>query len=253
MPAFAARAERQGPRQEALPSRSAPERYHARPAGVSTAGLRKQRDRKENTMLVTKGTSRLNAAQLAEKARFIEERVQDNPRFATPTPTLAAVTAAREALEAATIAAKDGGRTLIAIRRARQAELKLLLDQLAGYVASVAAGDAEAILSSGFAVKRSPSPVGELPAPVDLRAEITAFQGRIDLRWERVPGAAGYQVYQCDTEPTDKTTWRQVGITTKARFSVSGLVSAHTYWFRVAAIGAAGVGPLSEVAHSLCR
>ena len=202
---------------------------------------------------IVKGLKGLNPKQLIMKALFIEGRMTGNAKFPDPTPTLAEVADARESLEVAVTAAEDGGRTLTAVRNERARELKLLLDRLAGYVASLAEGDAEAILSSGYAVKRGSSPVGELPAPADLRAEITAYQGRIDLRWKPVRGAAGYQVYQCDSEPTDKTTWHQVGVTTSTRYKVTGLASAHTYWFRVAPIGAAGVGPLSEVAHSLAR
>ena len=103
----------------------------------------------------------LNASQVVSKVHFIEGRMKDNPAFPVPAPSLADIALAREALEAAITAAKDGGRTATAIRRARQRELTLLLNQLGGYVSSIAEGNGLAILSSGFEVKRTGQPTGE--------------------------------------------------------------------------------------------
>jgi hypothetical protein len=204
------------------------------------------------TTLITQ-TARLNATQLVEKCKFIEARMDGNPAFPDPTPKLSEIVAAREALETAITGALDGGRTAVAIRRERQKELKLLLDQLAGYVSSVAEGNALAILSMGFGVKRQGSPVGDLLAPADLQADISSFAGRVDLRWKPVRGAVAYHLYLCRTEPSASATWEQVAVSTRAATKVVGLTSGQTFWFRVAAIGTAGVGPLSEVAHTLVR
>jgi len=204
------------------------------------------------TTLITQ-TARLNATQLVEKCKFIEVRMDGNPAFPAPTPKRSDIVAAREALEAAITGALDGGRTAVAIRRERQKELKRLLDQLAGYVTSVAEGNTLAILSMGFGVKRQATPMGDLLAPTDLKADISAFKGRVDLRWKPVRGAVAYHLYLCRTEPSASATWEQVAVSTKAATKVVGLTSGQTFWFRVAAIGTAGVGPLSEVAHTLVR
>jgi hypothetical protein len=195
----------------------------------------------------------LNAAQVVSKVRFIEERMKNNPAYPEPTPTLGDIATAREALEAAITAAKDGGRTATAIRRARQRELILLLNQLGGYVSSIAEGNALAILSSGFEVKRTGSPAGEPEPTRDLQAMISAFKGRVDLRWKPVKDAIAYHIHVSRNEPTDDTSWELAGVSTRASFKVTGLESARTYWFRVAAIGTTGMGPLGEVAHSLVR
>ena len=108
---------------------------------------------------IKKNLSRLSATGMVDRARFHEQRMTDNAAFPAPTPTLAAIAAARVALEEAITAAIDGGRTARAIRNARRAELKQLLDQLAGYVASVAEGNELAILSSGFELKRRSAPL----------------------------------------------------------------------------------------------
>ena len=202
---------------------------------------------------LTKHLSKLNAAQVVDKSKFIEARMKDNPVFPLPEPALVDIAAARANLEVAITAALDGGRTATAIRNARTKDLKLLLSQLAGYVASVAEGNALAILSSGFDVRRTPSPAGELVAPPDLKAVISAFPGRVDLSWKPLKDAVAYQIHLNRTDPADGSAWQSAGICTKAKFKVTGLASATTTWFRVSAVGTSGVGPVSEVAHSLAN
>lgn len=202
---------------------------------------------------IKKGLARLNATALVARALFIEQRMTGNAAFPDPIPSLADVAAAREALSAAITDAVDGGRTARAIRNARRADLKLLLDQLAGHVASRAEGNELAILSSGFEVRRRNAPIPELFAPVDLRAAMSMHPGRVDLLWNPVRGAVTYHVQVNRSGPEDANAWDLVAVSTKARASVNGLASAKHAWFRVAAIGTAGLSPWSDVAHTLVR
>jgi len=202
---------------------------------------------------IKKGLARLNATAMVARALFIEQRMTDNPAFPEPTPSLAEVATVREALSAAIIAAVDGGRTARAIRNARRADLKLLLDQLAGHVASRAEGNELAILSSGFEVRRRSAPLPELPAPMALRATLSAHPGRVDLLWDPVRGAVTYHIQVNRSTPDDASAWELVAVSTKSRTSITGLASAKLAWFRVAAIGTAGISPWSDVAHTLVR
>ncbi len=202
---------------------------------------------------VVKNVSGLNATGLVDKSLFVEARMKDNAAFPTPTPTLVELATARAALQLAITGARDGGRTAVAIRRGREQDLRLLLNQLAGHVSSVAEGNALAILSSGYGVRRVPTPAGELLAPADLQAAISSFTGRVDLRWKPVKYAVAYQIHLNGKDPADEAAWQLAGVSTKAIFLVKGLGSATMTWFRVNAIGSSGTGPLSEVAHSLAK
>ncbi len=202
---------------------------------------------------IAKNLNGLNATRLVDKSQFVEARMTDNPAFPTPTPALVELGTARSALQGAITGAMDGGRTAVAIRRAREKDLRLVLNQLAGYVSSVAEGNALAILSSGFDVKRVPTPAGELRAPADLKAAISSFAGRVDLRWKPARHAVAYQIHLNGKDPADEAGWQLAGISTKAVFKVTGLLPATMTWFRVNAIGTSGTGPLSEVAHSLAK
>ncbi len=202
---------------------------------------------------IKKSLSRLNATAMVARSKFIEDRMKDNPAFPTPTPSLSEIADARTALEAAITAAIDGGRTARAIRNTRQAELKLLLDQLAGYVSSRAEGNELAILSSGFEVRRTGKPLPEPLAPANVRAELTLHPGNVALNWDRPRGAVTFHVQVNRGAPENAGAWELVGVTTKSRFTVTGLASAQVHWFRVAAIGTLGVSPWSDVARTVVR
>jgi hypothetical protein len=200
-----------------------------------------------------KGTSRLTPTEMVDKARLVEQRMDGNAAFPNPTPSLTAIATAREALEAAITAAMDGGRTATAIRRHRFKELKQLLDQLAGYVSSIAEGNELAILSCGFEVRRNGPPAAEPAPPKGLEASLSAHPGRAELSWQPVKEALTYHVQVNRVSPDDASAWELVGVTTRSRTSLSGLASARVHWFRVAAIGTKGMGPWSDVAHTLIR
>jgi hypothetical protein len=200
---------------------------------------------------IKKNLSRLSATGMVDRARFHEQRMTDNAAFPTPTPALAAIAAARTALEEAITAAIDGGRTARAIRSARRAELKQLLDQLAGYVASVAEGNELAILSSGFELKRRSAPLPEPLAPAGLRATGSPHPGRVALDWQPARGAVSYHVEVNRASPDDAAAWELMGVSTKARHTATGLSHGRIHWFRVAAIGTAGMGPWSDPAQAM--
>jgi hypothetical protein len=202
-------------------------------------------------MELKKGLARLNSTQLAEKSRTIEQRLAGNLAFPEPTPKLADVTAARETLEAAIVNAVDGGRTARAIRNARQKELKLLLDQLAGYITSHAEGNALAILSSGFELRRRGTPQQEPAIPANVQAEMSAHPGQAELRWAPVKGALTYHVEVNRTAPDNATAWELLDAVSRCRFTAKGLPSIQVSWFRVRAIGTSGKSPWSEVAQTL--
>ncbi len=200
-----------------------------------------------------KGTSRLTPTGMVDKARLVEKRMADNAAFPTPIPTLTSIADARVALEVAITAAMDGGRTATAIRRHRFKELKQLLDQLAGYVSSVAEGNELAILSSGFEVRRNGPPAAEPSAPKGLAATLSVHPGKAELSWEPVKEAATYHVQVNRISPDEASAWELIAVTTRSRSSITGLASAKVHWFRVAAIGTKGMGPWSDVAHTLIR
>jgi len=204
-------------------------------------------------MFIIKRTARLSASQLAAKADFIVDRMSGNPAFPNPVPALSDVTDAVTALRKAMVAALDGGKTATAIRNKCQRDLKKLLDQLAGYVVSLAEGNELAILSSGFEVRKPSKPAPEPPMPTDLRAYITDHTGRVDLSWAPVDPALTYHIQWSASETTDEKAWQLVAVSTRSSARITGLPSGQVAYFRVAGIGTKGMGPWSQVASTLVK
>ena len=126
--------------------------------------------------------------------------------------------------------------------------LEALKDSLrfrAAYVQLVAKGAPAKITLAGFDLASEKTPVGDLPAPVNL--EITlGTAGMLKLKWKAVAGARSY-IIEC-AEHVTPMVWTQVKVSTSSRVEVSGLISGKTYAFRVRAVGSAGEGPWSDEA-----
>ena len=198
------------------------------------------------------GLAGLSALDKVAKALYIEGKLTGNASFPAPQPPVADITAARTALEQAIADALNGGKD--ATFRKNEAELALdeLIVQEAGHVVSIAGGDEAMILSAGFEVRRPASPIGDLGAPANLRADLTEMPGEIKADWDPVYGAHEYEVQRCDTDPGTGD-WQLLGMTTRSRYLDEGLASGSVHWYRVRARGTAGDSPFSDPARAMAR
>ena len=80
--------------------------------------------------------------------------------------------------------------------------------ELAGYVLTNCQNNRELILSTSFDVGRSAEPQPEPPAPGDVRALVSAYPGRLEVRWAGVAGRKLYSLYMTDTDPLDPAGWK---------------------------------------------
>ena len=201
---------------------------------------------------ITMAHVKTNLAKLktAEKIQFARQIVTDmtsNPNFPMPTPALPSVAAAATALEAAYNAAQTARQIskskTAAIVPADEA-LNLALTQLANYVQNTSGGDPAKIQSAGFPVRDTPAPIGALPAPCGLEVQPGQNEGHMSVRWKGVRGASSYVVERAQDAPV--LNWTQALATTKSRGVVNTMISGTRFWFRVAAVGAAGQGAGSD-------
>jgi hypothetical protein len=201
--------------------------------------------------LVFLGLSRIVPFQLLLKARNIVSKLTGNPDFATPTPPLPTVSDAADVLDAALKAHADnpGPREKEARDNAFDV-LKGLVVDLGGYIQAASNGRKELIEGAGCEVRRDSSPIGQLPAPLGLLALTTSYAGRLDIRWSGVPGRILYALEICAGDPKVASDWSLLVQTSRNRFSAMGLQSDHTYFFRVAALGTAGMSPVSDTASA---
>lgn len=195
------------------------------------------------------GLDRITPSILLLKVRNMVAKLTGNAAFPTPIPTLVDVTAAADELEAAIIAHEDNpGPGEVVERSIAFQKVKGLYIDLGGYVQAASNGDHELIKSAGGVVRRSPSPIGELPAPKKVTAVSTPFAGRIDISWGGVRGRSMYEPEMCSGDPKVESDWKPLFLTTKNRHTITGLESGKLYYFRVKAIGTAGSSPVSDQA-----
>lgn len=198
----------------------------------------------------------LNVLTFTEKVQFarsIVTAMTGNGNFTTPVPTLAALTAAANDLEAKSNAAhvkRIAAQTATSLQNDADTELNLKLTQVANYVEIASNGEEAKIASAGIGVRASAAPVGQLPAVQALAATGGDMEGECDLNWQPVPKTRNY-VIEKSLDPATATSWQQGGFSTKSRFTVEGLTSGTKYWFRVAAIGTAGQSPWSDPACTM--
>jgi hypothetical protein len=193
---------------------------------------------------VKMGLSRMPIEKKIVKTRFIVTSMTGNGNFTTPSPTLATITANVNALEAASIAAKGGGKDDTANMRAKEAALDLSLTLLGYYVEIIASANpanAEAIV---------------LSAGMDVRSrgrnfkhsfEVSSTGNVGEVRFQQAGVSRGSYEYQMSIDISNDANWQRIYNGTRNRFVKSGLASGTRYYFRAASISKNGLSPWSVV------
>ena len=197
--------------------------------------------------LIKAGTTGLNAKGLIAKAEYVEGKMAGNLAFTTPNPSIASVTAAREALVLGVAKAESRATADIVVRNELASALRVLLVNLARYVNNVAEGDVDMAVSSGFDLAQVPEPSTSLEAPSKLEVRAGSYEGSVELLWKVVEDARMYQVYINEADPSDPSKWTLATVCSRAKTSVTKLVPGKFYSFRVTALGRIGEGPASDV------
>ena len=168
-----------------------------------------------------------------------------NVSYPTPAPTLVAITTALDEFTIALANAADGGITLTAIKNDKRAALVVLLRNLANYVQVTCNGDLTVLLSSGFPIQKPQrSPIGVLPAPVNLVVSLGELSGQLNAV---VPPVFGASVYNWRLMATNApTVVLQTAQTTAGRTTFTGLTPGVAYTAQVNAVGAAGPSDWSQ-------
>lgn len=184
------------------------------------------------------GLAGLNATKIIEKATLILTKMTGNANFPDPTPSLADLTAANEALSAANAAAASGDRAAITVRKNQEQVVANMLRTLAAYITMASDGNDAVIQSSGFELQNLPEPQPNLSRPVAFKSLRGQHQGDVELSWRRVRGAMSYLIEMTTGEPSNpNSVWTTVAITTKVKVGFSNLGIGNFYYYRVKGVG----------------
>lgn len=132
----------------------------------------------------------------------------------------------------------------IQARDAKEAAWDQSLTARAAYYEAATPNNMEALASVGLPLRAAPTPIGDLPAPANLRGAARDIAGEVDLRCKTLKGAGSYE-WECRLH-TDAGVWEHVKISLSASIRVTGLTSLTLYAFRVRGIGSAGPGAWSD-------
>ena len=165
-----------------------------------------------------------------------------NPVFPNPVPTLAAVSTAVGNLATAETEALTRNRTAVALRDEKLAVVTVMLQELRGYVQSVADASpptaASIIESAGMALRkrgvRPPRVFAVKPGPVS---------GSVNVVAARVGPRASYE---WQYSPDGGKTWLAAPPTTKASTVITGLTPVTIVEFRYRAVTPSGVADWSQ-------
>jgi hypothetical protein len=175
-------------------------------------------------------------------ARGVVSRMTGNPSFPSPTPTLAAITAAIGDLQTAEIAALSRTKGAVASRDEMRTVLVGALQHLRAHIQSVADADpskaASVIESAGVAVRKTATrgarAFAAKPGPVAGVAKITtvAASRRASYEWQ----------YSTDGGKT----WVTAPATLQAKTTIAGLASGSTVQFKYRAVTRTGESDWSQ-------
>jgi len=168
-----------------------------------------------------------------------------NAVYATPLPTLATLTTARDAFVAA-VQGNDGGAAAVVRRNQARAAVEEVLRELAAYVQHACQGDLLRLLQSGFPAQRQRGVPAEqpLPAPTGLKVRRGNASGQVKVRCERMPSARLYQWrYASAQAPTE---WTLVDTSSSSSETLEGLAAGTVYTWQVRAFGKRGASDWSQ-------
>jgi len=194
------------------------------------------------------GLRNMSDVKKVEFARGVIRQMSGNPNFPTANSALATLMTAISELESAyneARLARHAARLKTQMRKAASAALDSTVKQVARFVEISAAGDPRKLTSSGFEVRTAKAPVGQLDEPENVGVTINGTLGEVRLRWKHVRGASTYLI-QRSSDPDEAAGWMQVAVSTRAKTILTGQTRGTRFWFRVCAVGAAGMGPWSK-------
>jgi hypothetical protein len=194
------------------------------------------------------GLRNMSDPKKVEFARGLIRQMSGNPGFSAATSALSNLTVAIGELEHAyneARAARHVAKAKTQMRKAASSTLDGMVKQLARIVEISVGNDPGKLQASGFDVRSGRTSVGRLEAPENLKVEITGTAGEVRLRWKNVRGASTYLVQRA-ANPEEAASWTQAAASTRSKMILTEQPRGARLWFRVCAVGAAGMGPWSS-------
>jgi len=196
----------------------------------------------------------LSQAEFLAKAGSIVSTLANNPYFPRPwpepAPSYEQLEQAYYAYQSAYQAALGRDTFKIAQRKDARDALTGILKRLAIYLELAANGNATALASTGYELRREPGPSSTssiLPAPEGVTIKHGELSGVLMIHATRLVGAASYEVELTDGDPTVEANWKAAGIHVHcSHIELTGLTPGKLYSVRLRGINVVGPGAWSD-------
>ncbi len=197
---------------------------------------------------ITLRITRLTMVELHALGANVLAKLRGNAHFPAPPTSLADLESLMLRFRDLVSEATYGGKQALEQRNACAAEVRDTLTSLACYVRSRSARNAAMLATSGFPMRKTPEPIGPLPAPAVIAARMGRASGSITVRWQKVRGAYLYQLFMA---PLGSDQWQKGPTVKRVSHTFHALETDRRYQFKVMALGTAGMGPESGVAQAM--
>lgn len=180
----------------------------------------------------------------------------NNTAFPNPRPDMTAYALLVEDYRAKQeIAATRGSQLEKKARDNARAKLLKAMKDLANYVNSVADGDAEQLVSSGFDLVPPPQPTGFPTIPKGAKMLDGRFSGEVKFTFGSLASAWGYEYsYATELDADGIPIWGDIIRTTNSRQNfISGLTPAERVYVRVRAYNGKGIGDWTDLISFIVR
>jgi len=199
----------------------------------------------------------LSPQELIATGQRLVEGLEGNAHFPEPQPPIDELRQKLAVVETTYEAYRKERLRLNELKNAYQAamtEAKKAITLEAGYVDEASDGDAKKILSANLTPERTWSfwPFGSLAEVVELSASRGDLPGEVDLVWDAVRGADGYEINTA-SDMAGEGPWIQAAVSSESRVTVKDLQTGRRYWFRVRAVGSKGEGDWSDPVMKFAR
>lgn len=195
------------------------------------------------------GFTRYSDPDVLVKAREIVSHMTNNVNFVTPVPTLADLTLLITNYETSLSAAASGSKLDTSVKNQKRDLMEESLTNLAYYVQANGKNDEAILLSSGFELQKSKTPVGILPKPENLKVLPGNSGGSVKVSVNKITGADSYLFEYTDAPVTASSIWLVLP-SSKSNNTVSGLISGKQYAFKVTGVGSNPEQVFSDVVLS---
>ncbi len=198
------------------------------------------------------GFSGLSVPEQVERARLIVTKMTGNGIYTTPSPELAEVTAAANALETAFNQSRSRDKDKIIAKNLRRKEVLFLVNQLGAYVQEASDGDTEKIISSGFDVRGANTPHSDTAgAAGNVRLSDGSNHGRIRVDFDAAENAVLYSIVA--GIDVNAMVEQYKGISSKTHKEFGEFSPGTNVWVSIIPLGRENPGPKTEPVHIIVR